>query len=157
MTWYNPLTWFRDTTTDDSQEKPPKPDAYEDSKTREITRFEATIEYRNGDTETFECYGVYSRGGDYIKFNTNPYGRTNFKGKPSHGYNRRAEHYELLAREPELEEVATDRFTLSYRVAWEWKRASNVPRHHQPRKWCESYEDIELTVDRDVGDSDDES
>lgn len=139
--------------TDDSDDggRPPKPDVEEGEKRFERTRYEATVEYRNGDVETFECYGIYSRGDAVVKFNTDPYAKASlYKGEATYDYDRRKINYETLAREPELTEVATDTFVLTFTREWEWSTGPGSF-NHGPKEWHEEHEDISLTVERGDG------
>lgn len=144
--------------SDEDSGRPPKPDVEQDTKRLERTRYEATVEYRNGDVETFECYGIYSRGDTVVKFNTDPYGKASWYGdnEAGHSYRRRKINYETLAREPELEELATDTFLLSFTREWEWS-TGGAAYHRASYDWHETHEDVELTVQRDTGINTDES
>ena len=143
---WNPISRFRSTDTSDD-ERPPKPEPHDERGEIEKTRYEATIEYRNGDTETFECYGIYSKDGDRVTFNTGPYAKRSWNGGVTYSFNRRSIHYETLAREPVLDEIATDTFVLTWTVDYEWKRSSS--HSFASNEWCETEQDAELTVLKD--------
>lgn len=137
----------------DTNERPEKPEPEDKSKSYDLTRYEATIEYRNGDTETFECYGVSNRGDHYITFHTGPYGHTTYNRTVTNSFDRRSENYETLAREPILEELATDTFTLTWTEDYVWER----PRHSSydsDEEWCAKPADVELSIERDTGGGD---
>lgn len=140
---------------EDSDGRPPKPDPEQREKTVERTRYTATVEYRNGDTEQFECYGIYSRGEDMVKFNTDPYGKEDWYSRSlSYSYDHREIHYETLSREPIMEEVATDRFVATADVNWVWERPNTLASFGHAKDWREGFSDISLEVIRDVGTSD---
>lgn len=132
-------------TDDTERKKPPIPDdeGNGDYKVVERTRYKATVEYRNGDTEIFECYGIYSKDEDYVEFNISPgpY-RSMYSGKAKHTYERDSYHYETLAREPELEKIATDTFVICYTITYDWDGGMFAERG----EWTEEHEDIELSV-----------
>lgn len=148
MTWYDPRTWLPNS---DDEERPPEPDSYHDTTEKERPRYEATIEYRNGDVETFDCYGIYRRNDAGVTFNTDPYASRGYSGGVTHSFDRRSENYEVLAREPELEEVATDRFVISYRVEWEWE-TPGVALPSTDKEWCKTHYNVTLDVERDIDD-----
>lgn len=137
---------------DTGNERPPKPDVEAGQKAVTRTRYEATVEYRNGDVETFECYGIYSRGEDRVKFNTNPYGKRCLYDKTAeHSYGRRKINYETLAREPELTELGTDTFILTFTRNWDWSTGPGYDGRNTSYDWHEKHEDIELEIRRNTG------
>lgn len=135
----------------DGDERPPKPDVESGERRVDVTRYEATVEYRNGDVETFECYGIYSRGETRVKFNTNPYAKRSISyWEPTYGYNRRTINYETLSREPELVELAEDTFVIAYTEDWEWSRGPGSSRIGAPKDWREKPTDMQLMIERDA-------
>jgi hypothetical protein len=142
------LDWFRSNGGNDGNDRPARPEGHGEraEKTLERTKYEAVIEYRNGKTESFECYGIYSRGENLVKFNTDPYGRQDLSREASYSYDRRTENYEVLACEPVLGEIGTDRFVIEYTVEYDWKRP-RMPLPSDGKEWVETHTDIELTVE----------
>jgi len=135
---------------DDNDERPPKPDPEHRKREIERTRYTAIVEYRNEDREHFECYGIHSRGDEFVKFNTDPYGREDYLNrKPSYTYDRRKIHYETLAREPKLTEEATDRFVITGDVDWEWDRPRGLA-SLGGKDWRANVSNVSLEVVRDI-------
>lgn len=120
------------------EKRPPKPEEEAKSLTRELTENEVSIEYRNGDTETFKAFNVYSKDGNTITYNVSAYPRVSLSGTTKIGYERRTISYEVLAREPVMEEVETRTYRLTWETEYEWE----CPQHGRPKIWVE-------TVDRD--------
>lgn len=111
------IRWLKRRFSSDSEDDDPDPPTpNEGSEEWNLTVFEAAIEYRNGDTETFECYGAYQRG-DTVRFNLSLdwYTRNDYVSRT---YDRRTEHYEVLAREPQLEEVREETWHVEWRTEW---------------------------------------
>lgn len=128
---------------DSGSDRPPKPDVEEREEIKEWTVFEAIVHYRNGDTESFECYSKHS-GDTTVKFATDiDYYISGYRNAIRTNQTYRKENYETLAREPTLEELRTEEYRLEYTVDYEW---SNDGWSHNPYKWRESYEDGSLEV-----------
>jgi hypothetical protein len=139
--------WFG-STGDSSSDRPPKPDDDTGQKEVEATRYEATVHYRNGESESFECYGIYSRGDDVVKFNTNPYAKRNYKRWATYSYDRRKINYETLAREPTLTKLAEDTFVIDYTITHKYTTRLGLSIVHGKRKWRAIHQEPSLTVNR---------
>ena len=111
------IQWLkRRLSSDEEPEDPGPPEPSEGEREWTLTVYSATVEYRNGDTETFECYGKYTRG-DTVGFNVSLDWYT-YNDHVSRKYQRRTEHYEVLDREPELEELRDETWRVSWRTEW---------------------------------------
>lgn len=130
--------------SDNSDERPPKPESDTRTTEKELTVYEVEIEYRNGETETFESYGVRQDGSDRIVFNTEIYARKRFSydnADMKFGYNTRSVHYEVLSREPKQRELRTEGHRITYTVGHELKY-ENIS--WEPTTWKETIEDCEM-------------
>lgn len=122
----------------DEQERPPKPDAEQVSKTKDVDVYDATVHYRNGDTETFETFGIKSEQDEYIKFNTAPIDLRHWNGRYGEpdvylSYDDRREMWEVLSRQPVLEPLETRSYEITFTVDYHWKdRRSWQP---EPSQW----------------------
>lgn len=142
---------FGNNDSDDStDERPPKPDDESDGWSRELARYRATVEYRNGEVETFECYGVKERGEAQIVFFTDPTAGISIEGRLRTDFAERSINYETLSREPETEEVATDRLVVTYDVEYEWTYPRN--RTGFDKTWVGRKKNVEVDVVKNVGD-----
>lgn len=144
MTWYDPRTWFGST---DQSSRPPKPESEERTQTKERDVYKYIVEYRNGDTETFEAYGR-TTGGEQITFPTAvgwDVSRLTGGNSIHESYPRkRHEHYETLNREPISEHLRTETYELEYTVDYEY---TDHGWFHKEKKWREEIvpESLEVT------------
>lgn len=84
--------------------------------TRDLDVEQVTVEYRNGDTETFESYGS-NRSDHSIAFRTEPkisHTWSQIRDYPTIDYNHRRISFETLNREPVAEWVATEKWRITY-------------------------------------------
>lgn len=109
--------------------RPPKPDSETKSKRRECTVYEAEIEYRNGDTETFECYYKQSNGSvvEFAVSVATGYGRY----RPRFDHTHRTEAYEVLDREPKITEKRAETWEMRYEIDHKWNHRGH---------WEETYD-----------------
>lgn len=141
------LTGDGDGGDEDIPERPPDEQTHRE---REFEVYEVTVEYRNGDTETFESYGRYSEGPDEYVWNTGLKPRRSLgTGKAYYTYDRRSIPTELLAREPVFEEIRTETWRLSWTTTYE----KDTYFDGSFKKWSETPVDLELSrIDGEGGD-----
>lgn len=111
--------------SDDEGGRPLKPNDEQRTDVLNFPVYEVTLHYRNGDTETFECYGRYGSDENRITYNVEPEGRGKLwkgDGEAGYSFDRRAVNYEVLNREPIEEKVGTEAWELSWTVTHEWER-----------------------------------
>lgn len=101
---------------DSDNSRPPRPET--ETRTEERSRVvkEVTIHYRNGDTESIECYQHYQQE-DYFEVVTVPQFEPNYH----HAHGDKQFHYETLAREPEIEGLRKETFKLTYKTTYHWR------------------------------------
>jgi hypothetical protein len=145
MKWYNPRTWFSQS-DEQTDSRPPKPDDKTKVERKEFDVYEATVEYRNGDTETIRCYGK-NKSGDMVKFRTDvSWYETHTSGRHIRTrYSRRAENYETLNREPKMELAGTEVYRIQYEVYHEWSDNDCL---HKDMKWRERLKEDSLEVNK---------
>lgn len=98
-------------TPDPVEESEPVPQSY----TLDLDVYEVTVEYRNGDVETFETYLTSLRRDHEVSFKVEPKTRRSYnRGSPSIEYTRRPISFEVLARDPIEEHIATETWKVSY-------------------------------------------
>lgn len=103
----------------DEEVPPPKPPDEQRQRDLEFDVYEVTVEYRNGETETFESFGRYHTDDHTIRYNVEPYPVAyNRYGEADarHGFARRTVNYAVLAREPIERHVRTETWRLSWTV-----------------------------------------
>jgi len=120
-------------TTDDTDDVPPKPDDYSDSKEETHAYYRTELEYRNGDTETLCHYGIRGKDGDEILFNVDPYASRAWRGPSAYSkFRTESRSFEVLSREPETEQIGEHTFELSWDVEHELK---NENWSHRKTEW----------------------
>lgn len=130
----------------DDEGRPPKPEPDELEKEQKVSRYEATVEYQNGETETFECYGA-DRGDHTVTFKLDLKPNTSLLfDEPTLRHETRSVNYETLAREPVLERAGTDLVTFTYTLEWEWGYAG-YPTIGLNKTWAPSPTDLSVTVE----------
>lgn len=109
---------------------PPEPNS--GSTERQFTVYEATITYRNGDTETFEAYGHPHKNNHRVRFRTDvSYSLSGNSAAPYPRGNKRF-NYETLGREPELKQIRTETWRVEWETTWDerirggWKERVNT-------------------------------
>lgn len=105
-------------------ERPPKPEDEQREEKIERDVYRVTVEYRNGDTETFDTYGRYNTGSHKITYNVELQPKTkNYSdpGDAAYTYDRRRIHWGVLARDPVEERVGTETWRLTWIVTYQEK------------------------------------
>jgi hypothetical protein len=108
---------------DSGTDRPPKPENETETETVDIVHKTATVEYRNGNTETIDCHGMYYDGDDGVyRFAT---GRAlQSRGPLFPGeFKVYSEYHDIpavvLGAEPDIETVGEE--TREYRIEYEYE------------------------------------
>lgn len=100
------------------REKPDPPEDESLERQMSLDVYETTVEYRNGDTETFKNYGRSKTGKHVVTYKTEPTPHSVGGMTPRMHYDTRSFNYEVLSREPEDELIAGETWELTWTKTW---------------------------------------